>query len=173
VSDTKLAPAPVIAPGRAGTAERALARCAETVSALVRQVDAARAGEAILRVASRTESRNMISDYLVAHPTALVDGDSGAPGPVARLIEELIAGGVEGLPRPRCLDCGRPKRLCGVCPAVGSATAAATEDDHRRCARSAARSPAARSAMRTATRSARAAISSPTCQRSIVVACAA
>jgi hypothetical protein len=53
----------------------------------------------------------MITGYLIAHPTALVDGDSGAPDPVARLIEELIASGVEGLQRPRCLDCGEPKPL--------------------------------------------------------------
>ena len=111
MTDTKLAPAPVIAPGSAGTAERAIARCAETLAALVPQVDAELAGAAIVRVACRTESRNMITGYLIAHPTALVDGDSGAPDPVARLIEELIASGVEGLQRPRCLDCGEPKPL--------------------------------------------------------------
>lgn len=111
MSETKPAPALVIAPGRAETAEGAIARCAETVSALVPQVDAELAGAAILRVASRTESRNMITNYLVAHPTALVDGDSGAPDPVARLIEDLIASGVEGLQRPRCVDCGEPKPL--------------------------------------------------------------
>ena len=83
MNETKPAPAPVIAPGRAGTAERAVARCAETLSALVPQVDAELAAAAVVRVASRTGSRNMITGYLVAHPTALVDGDSGAPGPVA------------------------------------------------------------------------------------------
>ena len=97
MKDTKLALAPVIAPGRAGTAERAIARCIEILSALVPQVDAEVAGAAIMRVASRTELRNMITGYLIAHPTALVDGDSGAPAPVARLIEDLIASGVEGL----------------------------------------------------------------------------
>ena len=56
-------------------------------------LDAELAAAAILRVASRTESRNMITRYLIAHPTALVDGGSGAPDPVARLIEELIARG--------------------------------------------------------------------------------
>lgn len=91
--------------------ERAIARCAEALSALVPQVDAELARRAIVRVASRTESRNMITGYLIAHPTALVDGDSGAPDPVARLIEELIASGVEGVQRPRCLDCGEPKPL--------------------------------------------------------------
>jgi hypothetical protein len=111
VTDTKPARAPVIAPGRAGTAERAIARCIETLSALVPQVDAELAGAAIMRVASRTESRNMITNYLFAHPTALVDGDSGAPGPLAHLIEDLIASGVAGLQPPRCLDCGEPKPL--------------------------------------------------------------
>jgi hypothetical protein len=111
VKDSKLALAPVVAPGRAGTAERAIARCIETLSALVPQVDAELAGAAIMRVASRTESRNMIAGYLIAHPTALIDGDSGAPGPLARLIEDLIASGVEGLKPPRCLDCGEPKPL--------------------------------------------------------------
>jgi hypothetical protein len=53
----------------------------------------------------------MITAYLVAHPTALVDGDSGAPDPVARLIAELIAVGAGGLARPRCLDCGEERRL--------------------------------------------------------------
>jgi hypothetical protein len=53
----------------------------------------------------------MITNYLVAHPTALVDGDSGATDPVARLIEDLIASGVEGVQRPRCLDCGESKPL--------------------------------------------------------------
>jgi hypothetical protein len=102
---------PVIAPGRAGTGERAIARAAETVCGLVSHVDGELAWAAIVRVASRTKSRNMITEYLVAHPTALVDGDSGAPGPVARLIGGLIAAGVDGLQLPRCLDCGEPKPL--------------------------------------------------------------
>ncbi len=54
----------------------------------------------------------MITRYLLAHPTALVDGGSGAPDPpLARLIEDLIAVGVGGLARPRCLDCGEERRL--------------------------------------------------------------
>lgn len=111
MSDTTTAPAPAIPAGRAGSAERAIARCAEIVSALVPQVDPELGGAAIVRVASRTESRNMVTGYLIAHPTALVDGDSGAPGPVARLIEDLIASGVAGLELPRCFDCGEPKPL--------------------------------------------------------------
>jgi hypothetical protein len=83
VNDTKPAPAPVIALGRAETAARAIARCAETVSALVAQVDAELARAAIVRVASRTESWNMITGYLIAHPTALVRG----PGNAARLLQ--------------------------------------------------------------------------------------
>jgi hypothetical protein len=110
VSDTKPAP-PVIAPGRAGNAERAIVRAAVTVCGLVPQVDVALARAAIVSVASQTKSRNMITEYLVAHPAALVDGDSGAPDPVARLIGELIAAGVDGLALPRCLDCGEPKPL--------------------------------------------------------------
>jgi hypothetical protein len=115
VSDTEPAPAPApapaLAPGPAGTADRAIARAAETVSSLIPQVDGELACAAILRVTSRTESRNMITEYLIAHPTALVDGDSGATDPVARLIEDLIASGVEGVQRPRCLDCSEPKPL--------------------------------------------------------------
>ena len=58
----------------------------------------------------------MITEHLVEHPTALVDGDSSAPAPVARLIAELIAAGVEGLSLPRCLDCGREKPLARGVP---------------------------------------------------------
>ncbi len=44
--------------------------------------------------------------------------------PVARLIAELIAAGVEGLAVPRCFDCGKPRRSSGGCRAAGSATPA-------------------------------------------------
>jgi hypothetical protein len=53
----------------------------------------------------------MITEHLAERPTALVDGDSSAPAPVARLIAELIAAGVDGLALPRCLDCAREKPL--------------------------------------------------------------
>lgn len=54
MNDTKPAPVPAVPPARAGTAERAIARCPETLLALVPQVNAEFAGAAILRVASRT-----------------------------------------------------------------------------------------------------------------------
>jgi hypothetical protein len=111
VSDAKPASAPAIEPGCAGNAERAIVGAAETVCGLVPQVDAELARAAILRVASQTKSRNMITEYLLAHPAALVDGDSDAPDPVARLIGDLIATGVDGLALPRCLDCGEPRPL--------------------------------------------------------------
>jgi hypothetical protein len=102
---------PAIPRGRAVNEERAMVRCAEAVSGIAPHVDVKLARAAIMRVASRTESRTMVTKYLVAHPTALVDGDSGAPDPVARLIGDLIATGVDGLQLPRCLDCGEPKPL--------------------------------------------------------------
>jgi hypothetical protein len=66
----------------------------------------------------------MITEHLTERPTALVDGNSAAPAPVARLIAELIAAGVEGVAVPRCLDCGEPRalvrrvpggRVCNAC----------------------------------------------------------
>lgn len=75
------------------------------------QAPAVVARAAIVRVTSRTRSRSMITEYLAERPTGLVDGDSDAPAPVARLIAELIAAGVAGLAVPRCLDCGQPKPL--------------------------------------------------------------
>ena len=99
----------------------------------------------------------MITEYLARHPTALADGDSGAPDPVARLIEDLIASGVEGLRGPRCLDAASRSRFPGGCLAAGSATRCR----HRRrpqemCARCGTIAPRERA--RTATRSAHAAI---------------
>ena len=116
--------ASAIPPGRAGNGERAIVRAVETVVTVAPLVDAALARAAIERVTSRTRSRNMITEYLLARPTALVDGDSDAPAPVARLIEELIVAGSDGLVLPRCLDCGEPKplerrvpggRVCNAC----------------------------------------------------------
>jgi hypothetical protein len=110
--------------GRAGSGERAIRRTVEVVTGVEPHVDPVVARAAILQVTSRTRSRSMITDYLLDRPTALVDGDSGAPAPVARLIAELIAVGVEGLAMPRCLDCGDPKplvrrvpggRVCNAC----------------------------------------------------------
>ena len=54
----------------------------------------------------------MITEYLAAHPTALVDGDSGAPdsGRAAdRRADRARAS--TGLELPRCLDCGQAKPL--------------------------------------------------------------
>lgn len=97
--------------GRAGGGERAIGQAVDAVVAAVSQLDRALARAAILRVTSRTRSRSMITEYLAERPTALADGDSSAPAPVARLIGELIAAGVEGLALPRCLDCGQEKPL--------------------------------------------------------------
>jgi hypothetical protein len=114
----------VIPSGRAGNGERAIVLAVETVVSVASLVDAALARAAIERVTSRTRSRNMITEHLLARPTALVDGDSDAPAPVARLIEELIAAGADGLVLPLCLDCGEPKplerrvpggRVCNAC----------------------------------------------------------
>lgn len=102
--------------GRAGSSERAILRAVDGVVAAVPQVDPAVARAAILRVTSRTRSRSMITEHLAEHPTALVDGDSSAPAPVARLIVELIAAGVEGLSLPRCLDCGQQKPVARGVP---------------------------------------------------------
>lgn len=111
MSDIEPITATTIAPGRAENTERALARATETVAGVQPHVDANVARMAIVRVASGTESRNMITNYLAAHPTALVDSGSGAPVPVARLIGDLIATGVNGVELPRCSDCGEAKPL--------------------------------------------------------------
>ena len=66
----------------------------------------------------------MITEHLVEHPTALVDGDSSAPAPVARLIAELIAAGVEGLRCLAVLTAVRRSRWLEGCQAARSATAA-------------------------------------------------
>jgi hypothetical protein len=91
----------------------AVMRAAAAVAAVEPGVDVTVAAAAIERVASRTASRNMITRHLLEHPTALVDGGSGAPAPLARLIDVLIAVGVPGLARPRCLDCGQERSLIG------------------------------------------------------------
>jgi hypothetical protein len=93
------------------SADSAVVRAAAAVAAVEPYVDVTIAAPAIARVASRTESRNMITGHLLAHPNALVDGGSSAPGPLARLIEDLIAVGVAGLAYPRCLDCGEERPL--------------------------------------------------------------
>jgi hypothetical protein len=124
VSDTEPIAATTIAPGRAEKTERAIARATEAVAGVAPHVDAIVARAAIIAVTSRTRSRNMITNYLAAHSTALVDGGSGAPDPLVRLIEDLIASGVEGVVLPRCFDCGeamvasRPVpggRVCNRC----------------------------------------------------------
>ena len=106
MSDAKRMAAATIAPGRAEKTERAIARAIEAVARVPPHVDAVVARAAIVRVTSRTESRNMITNYLAAHSTALVDGGSGAPDPLVRLIEDLIASGFDGVVLPRCFDCG-------------------------------------------------------------------
>jgi hypothetical protein len=110
--------------GRAGSGERAILRSLDGVVTAVPHVDPTVVRGAILRVTSRTRSRSMITEHLAGHPTALVDGDSSAPAPVARLIAELIAAGVEGLSLPRCLDCGQEKPLAEGCQVARYATAA-------------------------------------------------
>ena len=124
MSGTEPTPASAVPPGRAGSEERAILRAVQTIVSVAPLVDAALARAAIERVTSRTRSRNMITEHLLARPTALVDGDSDAPAPVARLIEELIAAGADGLVLPRCLDCGKRKplerrvpggRVCNAC----------------------------------------------------------
>lgn len=105
-------PAPAVVPGgRAGSGERAILGAVDALAVVAPHVDPVVARAAVLRVTSRTRSRSMITEYLAAHPTGLVDGNSDAPAPVARLIGELIAAGVQGLAIPRCLDCGAPKPL--------------------------------------------------------------
>lgn len=52
-----------------------------------------------------------VAAHLTTHPTALTDGDSAAPLPVARLIDALRAAGVHGLVDPCCMDCGQAKHL--------------------------------------------------------------
>jgi hypothetical protein len=110
VSDEDLAPAS-LPRGRAENGERAIRRAVDAVVAAAPQVDPAMARAVVLRVTSRTRSRSMITEHLTDHPAALADGDSSVPAPVARLIAELIAAGVEGLALPRCLDCGLEKPL--------------------------------------------------------------
>ena len=115
---------PVVSAGRAGNGNRAIVRAVDAVVAAVPHLDPMLVRAAVLRVTARTRSRDMIAEHLAARPTALVDGDSIAPAPVARLIAELIAVGVEGLVLPRCLDCGEEKpltrgvpggRVCNTC----------------------------------------------------------
>jgi hypothetical protein len=109
--------APAAAPGgRADSGERAILRAVDGVVAAAPQVGSEVARATILRVTSRTRSRSMITEYLAKRPTGLVDGDSSAPAPVARLIGGLIAAGVEGLALPRCLDCGQEKPLARGVP---------------------------------------------------------
>jgi hypothetical protein len=118
VSEIEPIAATTIAPGRAENTERAIASATETVAGVPPHVDAIVVRAAIVRVTSRTESRNIITNYLAAHPTALVDGGSGAPDPLVRLIEDLIASGVDGVELPRCFDCGEarplPRRVPGA-----------------------------------------------------------
>jgi integrase len=97
--------------GRAGNGERAIRQAVDALVAVVPQLDPVVARAAVVRVTSRTRSRRMITEHLAEHPTALVDGDSNAPAPVARLISELIAAGLEGVALPRCLDCAQQKPL--------------------------------------------------------------
>jgi hypothetical protein len=108
---SEIEPSAALAPGRAENTERAIVRVTEMVAGVPPHIDAMVARAAIERVTSRTESRNMITNYLEAHPTALVDSGSGAPEPLTRLIEDLIASGVEGVELPRCFDCGEARPL--------------------------------------------------------------
>ncbi len=104
--------------------ERALERAVDALAAAQPTVGPVIARAAIARAASTTPTREKIAAHLTAHPRALVNGDSGAPGPVRRVIAELRAAGVEGLVDPRCLDCGQPRplgypvtggRVCNAC----------------------------------------------------------
>jgi hypothetical protein len=79
VSDAESIAATMIAPGRAESTERAIARATEAVAGVPPHVDAIVARAAIMAVTSRTESRNMITNYLAAHSTALVDGRRARP----------------------------------------------------------------------------------------------
>ena len=113
------------APGRAGSEERAIARAGRddrqpSCRSSTRRSRAPRSCGS----PPRTRSRNMITEHLLDRPTALVDGDSDAPAPVARLIDELIAAGAEGLRCLAVLDCGQEKplergvpggRVCNAC----------------------------------------------------------
>ena len=68
---------------RAMNCEGAIARAVRAVAGVPPHVDSMVARAAIERVTSRTRSRNMITEHLLARPTGLVDGDSDAPAPVA------------------------------------------------------------------------------------------
>jgi hypothetical protein len=76
---------------------RALDRATGIVCALRLAVSPALAGAALERAAPSVRELGRVADHLAAHPTALIDGDSGAPLAVVRLIGELRAAGVGGL----------------------------------------------------------------------------
>lgn len=63
--------------------------------------------------ASTTRVRQALAQELRVGPGGLRSGVPAAPV-VARLVAELAALGVEGLERPRCLDCGEPRALVSV-----------------------------------------------------------
>jgi len=107
---------PAVPGACAGSEELAIVRAVDAIVAVAPRLDAALVRAAVVRVTARTRSRNMITEHLVDHRTALVDGDSSAPAPLARLIAKLIAAGVEGLALPRCLDCGQEKPLARGVP---------------------------------------------------------
>ncbi len=125
-------------------------------------VDGIVARAAIMRVTSRTESRNMITNYLAAHPTALVDGGLGRARS-ARAADR-------GPDRERCRRAGaaavfglrRGETACAACGWWSGLQPLPVRRRPLESARSAAGSRVARNAMRTASRSAGAAISSPT-----------
>ena len=71
--------------------ERALQLAVDAIAVAHPGIDAQVACAAVIRSASTTPNRGVIARYLAAHPLALVSGESGAPGPVRRLIGELRA----------------------------------------------------------------------------------
>jgi hypothetical protein len=100
-------------PARCGSCnrERALERTSETLVTCFPAVSPAGARAALERAAPTTKMLGKVAAHLTTHPTALTDGDSAAPLPVARLIDALRAAGVHGLVDPCCMDCGQAKHL--------------------------------------------------------------
>ena len=100
-------------PARCGSCnrERALERTSETLVRCFPAVSPTSARAALERAAPTTKMLGKVAAHLATHPTALIDGDSAAPLPVARLIDALRAAGVHGLVDPCCMDCGQPKHL--------------------------------------------------------------
>jgi hypothetical protein len=82
-------------PARCGSCnrERALQRASETLVTCLPAVSPAGARAALERAAPTTKMLGKVAAHLATHPTALIDSDSAAPLPVARLIDALRAAG--------------------------------------------------------------------------------